>query len=170
MTNWLSVRSCEGLQVRAQHDGLEVLQLFRPNAQKHEFEQPAKQHVERRCGHEASSAAGRWPNSTQQPIPIVFPGPATRPDPGLGTLQAMLNATLSATQLGLAFKPRYGNVSRAVSHSSHVRAVDRRAAPSSDSAVGDHLDCTNLRIASAPRATPPAPRSESLMTAACWRN
>src|SRR5262245_23115886 len=78
------------------HDDLEILQLFRPNAQNHELEQPAKQHVERR-EHEASSVAGRWPNSTQRPIPIVFPGPAARPDPNLCTPHADLPSCVATT-------------------------------------------------------------------------
>jgi hypothetical protein len=45
-------------ELMPQHDDLEFLELLRPNAQHHEFEEPAKQHVAQRHEHEASYVAG----------------------------------------------------------------------------------------------------------------
>jgi hypothetical protein len=42
----------------AQDDDFEFLKLRRPNARRHEFEQPAKQHVAQRHRHEASYVGG----------------------------------------------------------------------------------------------------------------
>ena len=42
----------------SQHDDLKLLQLLRPNAQNHEFQHPANQHVTQRHEHEASYVAG----------------------------------------------------------------------------------------------------------------
>ena len=55
-----------------QDDDFEILELLRPSAQSHEFEQPAKQHIRQRHEHEASYVARLRPNSTHQPYPIRF--------------------------------------------------------------------------------------------------
>src|SRR5262245_66201471 len=76
----------EDRELVPKHDDFEFLELARPNAQNHKFEKPAKQRVAQRHEHEASYIAGRWPNSTQQPMPIVFAGPVAGPDSSLCTL------------------------------------------------------------------------------------
>src|SRR5262245_66413754 len=78
----------EDRELVPRHDDFEFLELVRPNAQNHEIEKPAKQPVAPRHEHEASSIAGRWPNSTRQPTLMIFAGPPAWPDPSLCTLHA----------------------------------------------------------------------------------
>src|SRR5262249_60611481 len=67
----------EDRELVPRHDDFEFLELVRPNAQNHEIEKPAKQPVAPRHEHEASSIAGRWPNSTRQPTLMIFAGPGS---------------------------------------------------------------------------------------------